>query len=151
MPPILRSRIALLALMGAFLIPIAMSSLRGLTHILSCEEASKQPFTVVVTKDGQPEVISSSRITKGDTNELCGGLTLDTKARSAGPGQITIVTSITNGTKYGWRGTVALAVGDTTIPVDIGTIEPHQTESDSIDFHLDEGTSEVGGSLLIGP
>jgi hypothetical protein len=151
MPPILRSRIALLALMGAFLIPIAMSSLRGLTHILSCQEQSKQPFTVIVPKNGPPEVISSSRITRGQTNELCGGLVLDNSARSKAANEITMVLSITNKTKYGWRGTVSVAVGDTKIPVDIGTIEPHQTVTDSVDFHLDEGTQEVGGELLIGP
>ncbi|MGH2809124.1 MAG: hypothetical protein ACRDKT_17810, partial [Actinomycetota bacterium] len=64
MPPILRSRLALVALMGAFLIPIGMSSLRGLTHVLSCKQEARQPFTVIVSPVGEPEVLSSMRISR---------------------------------------------------------------------------------------
>ncbi|HET7483576.1 MAG TPA: hypothetical protein VFK89_12030 [Actinomycetota bacterium] len=154
MPAILRSRVALLALMGVFLIPVAMSSLRGLTHILTCQERSKQPFTIIIDKNGEATVISATgRITRGGAggNELCGGLTLDTQARSSGPGVITLVTSITNNTKFGWRGTASINIAGQKIPIDIGTIEPRQTRSDSVDFHLDPGTLQVDGSLLIGP
>lgn len=150
MPSILRSRLALLALLGAFLIPIGMSSLRGLTHVLTCNEEAKQPFTVIVT-DGQPEVLSSIRIGREDTGRLCGGLSLETQARAGGPGEIELILPITNHTDVLWRGTVSVVVGRTTIPVDIGEVPAGETRSDSIDLDLREGTTELSGSLLIGP
>ena len=150
MPSILRSRLALLALLGVFLIPIGMSSLRGLTHVLTCKEEVEQPFTVIVT-DGQPEVLSSIRIGRQDTGRLCGGLSLETQARAGSGGEITLVLPITNHTEHPWRGTVSVVVGDTTVPVDIGEIPSGETRQDTIDLELDEGTTELSGSLLIGP
>ena len=150
MPSILRSRLALLALLGAFLIPIGMSSLRGLTHVLTCNEEAKQPFTVIVT-DGKAEVLSSIRIGQEDTGRLCGGLSLETQARAGDAGEVELILPITNHTEYPWQGTVSVAVGDTTIPVDIGEIPAGETRQDSIDLELREGTTELNGSLLIGP
>ena len=150
MPSILRSRLALLALLGAFLIPIGMSSLRGLTHVLTCREETKQPFTVVIT-DGRPEVLSSIRIGRRDTGRLCGGLSLETQARAGDDDEITLVLPITNHTDDPWRGTVSVVIGSTTIPVDIGEIPAGETRQDSISVNLDQGTTEVSGSLLIGP
>lgn len=150
MPPILRSRLALLTLLGVFLIPIGMSSLRGLTHVLTCKQEAKQPFTVVVT-EGNPEVLSSMRIGRGDTGQLCGGLTLETKARSGTGGNISLVLPITNHTEHLWRGTVSVLIGKTTIPVDIGEVPAGETRQDTIDLELKKGTTELNGSLLIGP
>lgn len=150
MPAILRSRLALLALLGAFLIPIGMSSLRGLTHVLTCKQEAKQPFTVIVT-DGDPEVLSSMRIGRSDTGRLCGGLTLETKARAGTGGNIMLVLPIENQTPYPWRGTVSVRIGKTTIPVDIGAVPPGETRQDTIDLELKKGTTELNGSLLIGP
>jgi hypothetical protein len=150
MPSILRSRLALLALLGAFLIPIGMSSLRGLTHVLTCNEEAKQPFTVIVT-EGKPEVLSSIRIGQEDTGRLCGGLSLETQARAGDGGDVELILPITNHTEHPWQGTVSVLVGKTTIPVDIGEIPPGETRQDSIDLELREGTTELSGSLLIGP
>ena len=153
MPPILRSRLALFALLGAFLIPIGMSSMRGLTHVLACEEQAKQPFTVVVNPVGEPEVLSSTRITRGNekAERLCGGLTLDLEARTGGQGKVTLVVPVTNHTEFLWRGTVTLVIGKTPIPVNIGEIPSGETAVDEVDLKLDPGTLEVNGSLLIGP
>ena len=151
MPPILRSRLALFALLGAFLIPIGMSSLRGLTHVLSCKEESRRPFTLIVNPTGQPEVLSSLRLERNSTGELCGGLTLETQARTSGNSQVTLILPITNNTEFPWRGTVTLKVGGTAIPVDIGEIPPGETRSDEVPIDLEPGTTEVNGALLIGP
>lgn len=150
MPPILRSRLALLALLGAFLIPIGMSSLRGLSHILTCSEPAQQPFTVVIT-DGQPEVLSSIRIGAGDTGEICGGLEIDTQARSDAGNKITMLFPITNNTEDPWRGTVSALIGNTAIPIDIGEIPAGETVTGEVDVDLDEGTTDINGSLLLGP
>ena len=150
MPPILRSRLALLALLGAFLIPIGMSSLRGLTHVLTCKEEARQPFTVVVS-DGQPEVLSSMRIGRGDTGQLCGGLTLETQAEPLEGNKINLVFPMTNHTEHLWRGTVSAKIGKTTIPVNIGEVPAGETRAARVPLDVPPGTTEVNGALLIGP
>ena len=150
MPAILRSRLALLALLGAFLIPIGMSGLRGLTHVLTCSEQAEQPFTVVIT-DGQPQVLSSIRIGAEDTGRVCGGLAIDTQASSEEGNKITMIFPITNHTENPWRGTVSALIGKTAIPIEIGEIPAGQTVVGEVDFELDEGTTDINGSLLLGP
>ena len=152
MPSILRSRLALFAILGAFLIPIGMSSLRGLTHILVCEDRFQQPFTMVVPPNGEPEILSSIRITKDPrSDEICGGLTIEPRAGSAPDGRIAFTLPVKNNTDFSWRGTMAVELGGTRIPIDVGEVGPGQTRSDTVHFSLDEGEHEVNGSLLIGP
>ena len=63
-----------MALLGAFLIPILLSSLQGLTHILTCQQATNVPFTVQLPEHGQATISSSAVITREQANGLCGGL-----------------------------------------------------------------------------
>ncbi len=107
---------------------------------------------MVVPPKGDPEILSSTRISKvQERDQLCGGLTVDPQARSAGPGEIEFILPITNNTDHLWRGTVTLRLGRTQIPVDIGEVGPGGTAKDTVNFTLDEGTHEVSGSLQIGP
>lgn len=151
MPSSLRSRLALLALIGVFLIPIGMSSLRGLTHVLTCKESAETPFTLITPRGQPPELLSSSRIEADDEEFLCGGLSLNMGARAEGPGRVAMVLPITNNSEYVWKGTVTLVVGGTSIPASIGEIPPGETREDVLELDLDPGTREVNGSLLIGP
>lgn len=151
----LRARVALFILMAIFLIPIGLSSLRGLTHILTCSERAATPFTIIIPADGPPQLTSSTRITAGGTQDLCGGLGLDMQAGGEGSARVRMVVSITNNTDLAWRGTVGLVLeGDRTasVPIDIGAIEPGATVSDEIVFrNLPQGTHQLNGRLLIGP
>lgn len=151
MPSVLRSRLALLALIGVFLIPIGMSSLRGLTHVLTCKESAETPFTLITPKGMAPELLSSTRISVEDEEYLCGGLSLNMGARADGPGRVSMVLPITNNSEYVWKGTVTLVVGGTSIPANIGEIPAGETREDVVELELDPGTREVSGSLLIGP
>ena len=151
MPSALRSRLALFALLGAFLIPIGMSSLRGLTHVLTCKEAAETPFTLITPEGMEPQLLSSSRITADTEEFLCGGLSLNMGARSQGPGRVDMILPITNHSEYLWQGTVTLVVGDTSIPADIGKIPAGETRTDTLELTLEPGELEVNGSLLIGP
>lgn len=151
MPSALRSRLALLALIGVFLIPIGMSSLRGLTHVLTCKESAETPFTLITPKGMAPELLSSTRISVEDEEYLCGGLSLNMGARADGPGRVSMVLPITNNSEYVWKGTVTLVVGGTSIPANIGEIPAGETREDVVELELDPGTREVSGSLLIGP
>ena len=149
----LRSRMALFALLGAFLLPISVSGLRGLTHTLTCQDEVETPFTMVVHDNGPPEVISSTRISRGQEEGLCGGLLLDLRAKGTS-NNVKMKVLITNNTTSLWRGTVQLALGgrtQATFPVRIGSIPPGKTASDTVDLKLPTGSTELGGSLLLGP
>ncbi len=89
-----RSLIALVAMLGAFLIPILSSSLRGLTHVLTCEEPTPAPFTMIVPETGPPQVISSQVITRGQEEGLCGGLKVNLRAGASGTETIRMTVEI---------------------------------------------------------
>ncbi len=150
MPAILRSRAALLALLGAFLIPIGMSSLRGLTHVLTCEERVRTPFTLIIPDRGAPEAVTSTRLQRGE-GPICGALSLDLGTRVESASRLEMVVPITNESPYDWRGTVQLVLDRVAFPVDVGAIPAGSTRSDSVELDLERGTHEVTGSLLIGP
>jgi hypothetical protein len=151
LPAILRSRVALFAFVGVFLVPLALSSLRGLTHILVCAEEAGTPFTLAVPNEGRQHLTSSARMARGHQEGICGGLSLDLAARDAGHGKVAVVVPITNGSNFGWQGTVKLELGSTSLPVRIGSIPPGHTRSDKLTLRLPPGTHELNGSLLIGP
>lgn len=146
----LRSRAALFALLGAFLIPLGESSLSGLTHVLTCREDARAPFTIVIPQSGAPQIQSSVKIRPGE-RELCGGLSLDTRVGAAGSGRVRMIISITNRTDFRWRGSVQILVGSTSFPANIGEIGPRSTATDEVLLRLEPGTHELEGSLLIGP
>lgn len=157
MPSALRAQVALIALLAVLLIPVATSSLRGLTHILTCQDTSATPFSVDVPEDGVPTISSSTvieRTPEGEpaTNEVCGGLILDLIMGSAEPNRAEITLAITNNTEYGWRGSVHLQLGDTDIPIDIGQVDAGERATDTFDLRLDPGRSyQITGDLLVGP
>lgn len=158
MPTILKSRIALVALMAVFLIPLGMSSLRGLTHISTCEGEVEKPFSVVF-EDGEAIVLSSVTISADDDPAagLCGGIVVDVQASAPSLDSAELTLIITNNSEFSWQGTVAIKLGDlgmmgqSIIPVAIGEVEPGATESETIEFSLGDGFHEFNGSLLIGP
>lgn len=146
-----RSRVALFALMGAFLIPLGISSMRGLTHVLTCKADARTPFTIIVPSEGPPQIQSSARIRPGEKG-LCGGLTLDPRVGAAGTGHVRMIVAITNNTDLTWRGTVEIVLaGQSAFPVDIGEIPPHESASDELVLRLETGSHQLDGSLLIGP
>src|SRR5437763_11167485 len=112
-PSVLRSRLALIALLGAFLIPILLSSLQGLTHVLTCQQKTNVPFTVELPPHGQPTISSSSVITRSEANGLCGGLRLDMRVGTEGPNKVKIILPIQNGTHNDWEGTAQIQLGGT--------------------------------------
>jgi hypothetical protein len=157
MPSALRAQVALIGLLAVLLIPIGTSSLRGLTHVLTCQERSATPFSVEVPEDGLPVISSSNVIERGPggevvSNEVCGGLVLDLVMGSRRANRADMTLLITNNSDYGWRGSVQLRLGDTPIPIDIGEIAAGGTAEDSFELRLDTGRRyEIEGNLLVGP
>lgn len=138
-------------MMGAFLIPIVTSSLRGLTHVLTCQEQARTPFSLTIDETGDVVVITSEKFERGGEQTLCGGLVLDMGARLGDVGEVAMQLTVINRSPYTWRGTIELAIGDTTVPVDIGEIPAGGSGADTVPLSLDPGVHELTGSLLIGP
>jgi hypothetical protein len=158
MPSALRARVALVGLLAVLLIPIATSSLRGLTHVLTCQEEAATPFVVDVPEDGAAVVTSDSPVIEaGDPVEapgtgLCGGLDLQLGVGRPTGDRTPVVVMLTNNSDHGWRGTVQLRLDDTDVPVDIGSIDPGATATDQVELRVRPGRSYViEGSLLVGP
>jgi len=156
MPPLLRSRAALVALFVALLIPIGLSSLRGLTHVLTCSDEVETPFTVIFG-DGDPIVLSSATLIAGDEPGLCGGLEVEIQASTTDAEEAELTLVISNATEFPWRGTVNMELGDqgvmgtTLIPVNIGRVEVEATATELLLVRLGAGAHEFNGRLLIGP
>jgi hypothetical protein len=157
MPSALRAQVALIGLLGVLLIPIGTSSLRGLTHILTCQESAAAPFTIQVPEDGPASIQSSSTIERNPDGSVpdrsvCGGLTLDLSMGSDREDRADVTVSITNASDYGWRGSVQIELDDIDIPIDIGEVGAGDTASDDFELRLDEGrTYQIEGDLLVGP
>jgi hypothetical protein len=146
-----RARLSLVVLLAVFLIPVGMSSLRGLTHVLTCSEEAASTFTLI-NEDGQEPMLLSSTVIERDASPfLCGALTLDMAAASAGPGAVALTVPITNHGEDTWNGTVQLELGRTSIPLAIGRIPAGQTVEDQVTVRLAPGAQELSGALLIGP
>ena len=144
-------------MLGAFLIPIASSNLRGLTHVLTCEQETESPFTLLVEEGQPPTILTSQFFTADEETTLCssddgGGLELNPRARAAGNDQIEMVLPIHNSSDYPWEGSVKLVIGGTSVPVRVGEIASGETEEATVTLpNLDQGQTVVDGSLLIGP
>ena len=151
LPSALRSRLALILLLGVFLIPVGMSSLRGLTHVLTCNEQAELPFTID-RQPGRPAVILSSQtISRGDEEGVCGGLVLDLAVGNESEGKVELIVPLRNTSDTDWQGTVALELGGASIPVPLQRIEAGDTETETLTVNVPSGTTELNGSVLIGP
>ena len=138
--------------MGVFLIPIELANLGGLTHVLSCRQQVEQPFTVIIKRGSQPQLLSSLQISQdAESDELCGGLNVDPSISSEGDRGIKMTLPIENNSPHLWRGTITLRLGKTSIPIGVGEVPPGEMRSETVELNLREGTHVLNGSLSIGP
>lgn len=151
-----RNQLAVVALLGIFLIPLGLSSLRGLTHVLTCEEDVATPFTVNLDGD-VPVVLSATRLGPDDTGLLCGALVIDLAASSVDDREVELTFFVTNDTATRWNGTVALDLTDEalastiSLPISIGSVDAGSVATESVSVRVQEGTYEFSGTLLVGP
>jgi hypothetical protein len=151
MPSTLRARVAIFVFTASLLIPALLTSLGGLTHVLTCEERVETPFTFQIVPGQDPILLSSQVIMRDDPPLLCEALSVDLTARSRSAERVAVDVPITNHSEDAWHGTVLLELAGTTFPVGVGEVPPGSTEVGTVDFQLDEGSYEVAGSLFIGP
>ncbi len=152
LPTSLRARIALVTLLGIFLIPVANSTLRGLTHVLTCEAAVDATLQIDNTVGDDSVLLSADTITAEDEDGLCGGLGVDLQLASTRDDAADIVIEIVNGTDVDWQGSIELEFSGITVPVAIGDIGAGETATDTITLSIEpDRTYEISGTLLIGP
>lgn len=150
MPAGFRLLVARVLLLGVFLIPVGLSSLQGLTHLLTCREQVAAPFQVFLI-DGRAVVTAAQELAPGGSGLLCAGLEVDLAAAVVGPGQVEVTIPIRNATEVDWRGSVELDVAGVRIPVDLGQVDAGETRRRQVTLTLPDGTVEFSGALLVGP
>ncbi|MGK2928512.1 MAG: hypothetical protein ACSLFO_02940 [Acidimicrobiales bacterium] len=153
LPTSLRARMAMVTLLGIFLIPLTTSSLRGLTHVLSCTDEVPAILSVDTTDDTNTVLLGADSTTREEADStLCDGLDVTLQLSSATAQRADVEVQVTNGTETDWQGSMELRLASTVIPVSIGRIDAGATESDTISLTVDAGRSyEITGTLLIGP
>lgn len=152
LPTSLRARIALVTLLGIFLIPVANSTLRGLTHVLSCEATIDATLQIDNTAGDDSVLLSADTITPDEDDGLCGGLTVDLQLASATDDEAAVLIEIGNDTDVDWQGSIELEFSGVAVPVAIGDIPAGETATDTIILQIEpDRTYEISGTLLIGP
>lgn len=154
LPTSLRARVAVVTLLGIFLIPFATSTLRGLTHVLSCTDEVSATLSVDTTDDTNTVLLGADTVTREEAADptLCGGLVVDLQISSSTTQRAEVEIRVTNETDVDWKGTLELQLGGTAIPVSIGRIDRGTTETDTVTLRVAPGRSyEISGTLLVGP
>ena len=142
----------MVTLLGIFLIPLATSSLRGLSHVLTCEAEVEATLIIDNTVDDDAVLLSADSITADDEAGLCDGLIVDLQLASTTAEQATVAISISNDTDTDWQGSIELAFTGIDVPVAIGAIDAGETATDTVALAIEPGRDyEIRGTLLIGP
>ena len=142
----------MVTLLGIFLIPVANSTLRGLTHVLTCEAAVDATLQIDNTVGDDSVLLSADTITADDEDGLCGGLSVDLQLASTTDAAADVVVEIVNDTDVDWQGSVELEFSGISVPVAIGDITAGETATDTITLSIEpDRTYEISGTLLIGP
>jgi hypothetical protein len=148
----LRRVIAMIALFGVFLIPLASSSLGGLTQLVTCKATESVGFTLIIPAHGRPSIITSETFTRGAPAPAnCPGLDMNLQAGFGRPGAVFIELTINNTTRHAWEGTVVVHLGRLSVPVPVGRVPAHTRRTSRVDVKPGVGAHEVAGQLLVGP
>lgn len=153
LPSALRAKIAVVILLGVFLIPLTMSSLRGLPHLLACEAEIDATLRIAASSDDDAVLLSADEITADEAPvSLCDGLEVDLRLASTDDDRAEVTVTISNRSERTWDGSLQLRLGDTPLPVQIGRVGSGATAVDTVALSIDPDRDyEITGALLVGP
>ncbi len=154
MPTSLRARIAMATLLGIMLVPFTTSSLRGLTHVLTCTDQVTATLSVDTTSGDDTILLGADSTTRDEAADptLCGGLRVSLSLTSTQNRRANVLVRVTNDTEYDWQGSIELQLEGTSIPVAIGRIDAGSSADDTVQLRVHSGRSyDISGTLLIGP
>lgn len=150
-----RHRAPLVLLAVLFLIPVATSSLRGLTHVLTCADEVGTSISISPgLEPGEPPTLLSSQVlVAGEDPLICEALEVELSIGSfdEATGDTELLVDVTNRSELDWRGTVQLSIGGTRVPLAVGRIATGETVSATPTIRTATDQVEVEGQLLIGP
>ena len=152
LPAALRARIALITLLGLFLIPVTTSSLRGLTHVLTCRADIDATLAIDTSTDAAAVLGSADRVTRGDDEKQCEEVSVQLDLASTTGDRAELTLEITNRSGNDRNGSVELRFSGVDIPVTVGRIPARSTETESVTLRVRPDRSyQVTGTLLLGP
>ena len=103
------------------------------------------------TNTADPIVLSAAQLIAGEEETICGGIDVDFSARAVDGNRLALSLIVSNLSDDPWRGTIDLELGRARVPISIGRVAGGTEEVETIVLNLDEGESDIVGSLLIGP
>lgn len=150
-----RHRAPLVLLAVLFLIPVGTSSLRGLTHVLTCTDEVGTSISISPgLEPGEPPTLLSSRVlVAGEDPLICQALEVEMAIAGFDEtsGDSDLQVDLTNRSELDWRGTVQLSIGGASVPLAVGRIAAGATVSSTPTIRTAEDQVEIEGQLLIGP
>lgn len=148
-----RAPLALLAVL--FLIPVATSSLRGLTHILTCTDEVGTSISISpgLEPGEPPTLLSSQALVAGEDPLICQALEVELSigAFDDQTGDTELLVAVTNRSELDWRGTIQLSIAGTRVPIAVGEISAGETVTATPTVRTGSEQIDVEGQLLIGP
>ncbi|MFP4312619.1 MAG: hypothetical protein ACLFS9_11655 [Nitriliruptoraceae bacterium] len=150
-----RHRAPLLLLAALFLIPIATSSLRGLTHVLTCAEEVGAAISIspALEPGEPPTLLSSQTLVAGEDPLICEALAVELSIGTFDElsGDTELQVDVANRSELDWRGTIELSIAGTRVPLAVGRIAAGETVSSRPMIRATDEQVEIEGQLLIGP
>jgi hypothetical protein len=153
LPAALRARIALITLLGLFLIPVTTSSLRGLTHVLTCRADIVATLSIDTSTDAAAVLGSADRVVRGaEEADSCDDVSVQLDLASTTGDRAELTLEVTNRSGFDRNGSVELQFSGVDIPINVGRIAARSTETEAVTLRVrPDRTYEVTGTLLLGP
>lgn len=171
----LQQRLALAVLVGVLLIPSLAGNLRGLTHLLTCEEGVAEAFAIAGLDGGDPLLTSSTELSNPALDDeptpdagaqlattspdglLCGALRVQLSAEAVADDLVLLTVDVTNDSDLPWSGTLDLAADGDAVTVGsglsatVGRVEPGESATTALELRVPPGQTDLAGTLLLGP
>ena len=165
MVSVLRRRLALAALVGVLVIPVLSVNNQGLSHLLFCEGAVEERFTIGSAEDDEPPPVTSSTSLDADgpavdfrgTDEVvaaCAGVRASVSAIPISDDEVRLTVTIINDSTVPWQGSVGLTAAgedEADLTAVLGEVPAGGEESATVTLRVLEGQTEITGTLLLGP
>ena len=149
----LRPAHAALCVLATPLIPLATSSMGGITHLRSCTAAASAPFSVSYAGGATAPIVSSALVVSRDapSSKVCAGLDLLIQAQPQADGTVRIVLPVVNSSAVAWNATVRVSTGSARYPVKVGRVGVGKAASATVDVKVPKGDSQITATLIVGP
>jgi hypothetical protein len=148
---VLGAKALLAMLLASFLIPVATSSLRGVTHVLECTGANQETFEVFWTKNNKAIITGSAVIEPTNNTGLCTDVDADMALRPGTEGRVLVTVRVRNDRASDVQATVVVDTGSLEVPVRLGTMRAGTTTARQVTIRGGRKVTVVRTRLIVGP